>query len=76
VARPKKGTEVDFVVGYPPYDCPHQERPDSVLLLVPDGTLPLNENSTHPFYGFYGVFMTAAPERIPNENDVKTKDFI
>jgi len=40
------------VVGWPPYGCPQQERPDSVLLLVPVWTLPLNVNSTHPFYGF------------------------
>jgi len=46
---------VTFVVGRPPYDCPQQERPHSVLL-VPVWTLPLNENSTHHFYGFLRCF--------------------
>jgi len=30
----------------PPYDCPQQGWPESVLL-VPDWTIPLNENTHH-----------------------------
>jgi len=51
--------------------------PGSVLLLAHAWTLPLNENSTHPFYGFYaGVFMTPLTRGKPVENDVKRNDFI
>jgi len=45
-----------FVPGRPPYGCPQQEWPNSVLL-VPDQTLPLNENSSHHFNGFLRCFL-------------------
>jgi len=46
----------ESVTGCPPYDPSQQEMPDPVLLLVPVWTLSLNENSTHPFYGFFVCF--------------------
>jgi len=34
-----------------PYDCPQQEWPESVLLVLASA-IRLNETSTHDFYGF------------------------
>jgi len=59
-----------------PYDCPQQEWPESVLLFLASA-IPLNENSTHPFYGVLRCFHgPQLPKCQPIENDVKRNDFI